>query len=206
MNISSSLPRRIAVIAAATLTMTIMIGCAAPELAGAERDLMIQRVDQTIRRFKEKDPTIDTWFEDSFGYAVFPRVTKGAAGIGGAHGQGLVFKQGELIGSSAVTQANIGFQLGGQSYSEIIFFRDEPTLIDFVGGDFEFSAQASAVALASGAAANAGYRKGVAIFTLARGGLMYEASIGGQKFSFRPIPSESAEAENESEPADESEA
>jgi lipid-binding SYLF domain-containing protein len=108
-------------------------------------------------------------------------------GLGGAYGKGEVYEREALIGVSSLTQLTIGFQLGGQAYSEIIFFKDKEALDDFKGGNFELGAQASAVAATAGASADASYDNGVAIFTLAKGGLMYEASIGGQKFSFEPI-------------------
>lgn len=142
-------------------------------------------VAETIAAFKEKDTGMAIFFEKAYGYAVFPKVGKGGIGIGGAHGKGEVYEQGKLIGASSLTQVTIGFQLGGQSYSEIIFFKDKEALERFKGGNFELGAQASAVAASAGASSNAGYENGVAIFTLAKLGLMYEASVGGQKFSFK---------------------
>lgn len=139
---------------------------------------------ETIAAFKNKDPGIQVFFNKAYGYAVFPTVGKGGMGIGGAYGKGEVYAHGKLIGQSSLTQLTIGFQLGGQAYSEIIFFKDKATLDNFKSGNFAFSAQASAVAITAGASADADYSNGVAIFTLAKGGLMYEASVGGQKFSF----------------------
>ena len=121
----------------------------------------------------------------AYGYAVFPTVGKGGIGIGGAYGTGRVYERGRYIGRSNLAQLTIGFQLGGQAYSEIIFFRDKAALDDFTNGNFELGAQASAVAATAGASADADYSDGVAVFTMAKGGLMYEASIGGQKFSFK---------------------
>jgi len=144
-------------------------------------------VAQTIATFKNKDPGLKIYFNKAYGYAVFPTVGKGAIGIGGAYGSGEVFKQGRLIGTSSISQLTIGFQLGGQAYSEVIFFEDKKTLNDFTTGNFEFSAQASAVAVTAGASADAAYSNGVAVFTMAKGGLMYEASIGGQKFGFKHL-------------------
>lgn len=108
-------------------------------------------------------------------------------GVGGAYGKGEVYERGRLVGYSSITQLTIGLQLGGQAYSEIIFFRDRSDLDDFRNGNFEFGAQASAVAITAGASANAGYSNGVAVFTLAKGGLMYEATVAGQKFNFTPL-------------------
>lgn len=139
-----------------------------------------------IAEFKTADPSIETFFKESYGYAIFPEITKGAVGIGGAGGDGTVFQGGESIGSSSMSQVTIGLQLGGQTYREAIFFKDKAALDSFKQGNYEMAAEASAVAVKSGASKNAGYERGVAIFTMAKGGLMFEASIGGQKFSFEP--------------------
>jgi lipid-binding SYLF domain-containing protein len=140
----------------------------------------------TIARFKEADPDLKAFFDKAHGYAVFPTVGKAGMGIGGAYGKGTVFEGGEAIGSASMKQLTIGLQLGGQTYSEIIFFEDEKALDDFKQGNFELGAQASAVAVTKGASADADFDNGVAVFTLAKGGLMAEASVGGQKFSFEP--------------------
>lgn len=144
-------------------------------------------VGATIARFKSRDPSIKSYFEHAYAYAVFPTVGKGGLGVGGAYGDGYVYRHGKMVGKTTLTQLTVGFQLGGQAYSEVIFFRDESAFKHFEGGNFEFDAQASAVAATVGAAANAGYRRGVVVFTLAKGGLMYEATIGGQKFSYTPV-------------------
>lgn len=141
-------------------------------------------VAETIANFKAKDPKLKVFFDQAYGYAVFPTVGKGGIGIGGAYGKGKVYRQGTYIGNTSLTQVTIGFQLGGQAYSELIFFKDKAALNRFTEGNFELGAQASAVAVTAGAAANADYSDGVAIFTMAKGGLMYEASVGGQKFSY----------------------
>ncbi|TNF99308.1 MAG: hypothetical protein EP297_05920 [Gammaproteobacteria bacterium] len=141
-------------------------------------------VAQTIATFKSKDPGIKKFFDQAHGYAVFPTVGKGGIGIGGAYGKGKVYEKGKYIGDTSLSQVTIGFQLGGQAYSEVIFFGTKHALDDFTGGNFEFGAQVSAVAVTAGASADADYSGGVAVFTMAKGGLMYEASVGGQKFSF----------------------
>ncbi|MFQ5442950.1 MAG: YSC84-related protein [Thermodesulfobacteriota bacterium] len=146
-----------------------------------------KEVAEAIARFKNSDPDMKVFFEKAYGYAVFPSVGKGGMGIGGAYGKGKVYKNKRPIGRSSLKQLTIGFQLGGQVYSEIIFFKDKKALDDFKSGNFELGAQASAVAVTAGASANADYDNGVAIFTIAKGGLMYEATVGGQKFSFTPM-------------------
>ena len=139
-----------------------------------------------IAEFKNADPSIEAFFNNSHGYAIFPEITKGAVGIGGAGGDGVVFEKGQSVGSSGMSQVTIGLALGGQTYREAIFFKDKAALDDFKNGNYEFAAEASAVAVKSGAAKTANYDHGVAIFTMAKGGLMFEASIGGQKFSYDP--------------------
>ncbi len=145
-----------------------------------------REVDEAIYRLKARDPGLKLFFSKAYGYAVFPTVGKAGLGLGGAYGEGEVYRQGRFIGTSTLTQLTIGLQLGGQAYTEIIFFKDKRALDDFTSGNFEFNAQASAVAVTAGASADADYDNGVAIFTLPKGGLMYEASVGGQKFSYEP--------------------
>lgn len=148
------------------------------------------------------------YFDSAYGYALFPTIGKGGIGIGGAHGKGRVYRQGNVIGEATMTQLTVGFQLGGQAFSQIIFFESANALEQFTSGNFEFGAQATAVAITAGVSAEAstgggvsagvsggrndastaslGYRKGMAVFTIAKGGLMYEATLGGQKFNFTP--------------------
>jgi lipid-binding SYLF domain-containing protein len=139
-----------------------------------------------ITKFKQKDPGLAKVFGESAGYVVFPTVAKGGLGIGGARGKGYVYQQGHLIGRSTLTQLTIGLQAGGQAYSEVIFFKDSTALENFERGHLKLDAQASAVALTERVSADLAYRSGVAIVTMAKGGLMYEASVGGQKLSFHP--------------------
>jgi hypothetical protein len=162
-------------------------------LAGADNpalDPTDAKCQETVATFKKKDPGIEKFFKDQVGYAIFPSIGKGAIGIGGATGTGCVYAGGAQIGTARLSQVTVGLQLGGQAYSELIFFQTAKTLDGFKNSDFSFDAQVSAVALTSGASANAAYRNGVAVFTAAKGGLMYEASVGGQKFSFKPLGEE----------------
>jgi lipid-binding SYLF domain-containing protein len=166
------------------LALALAVSLAAPlPLAAAGED----DVAPVIEKLKEKDGRMEDAFEDAHGYAVFPKVGKGGMGLGGARGKGYVYEKGRLIGLSTLTQVTIGLQLGGQVYSEVVFFKDEAALDDFKRGRLKFDAQVSAVALNARAAGDLPYRDGVAIVTMARGGLMYEASLGGQKFSFRAV-------------------
>lgn len=153
----------------------------------AQADTMTPQVNAAIDSFKQRDPSMQRFFDDAYGYAIYPSVGKGGFWIGGAHGDGAVYQQGRLVGVTSITQVTFGPQIGGQAYSEIIFFRNADALATFEAGNFTFSAQASAVAATAGAAANASWSNGVATFTLAKGGLMAEATIGGQKFTFTPV-------------------
>lgn len=137
-----------------------------------------------IAAFKKADPKLSRFFAQAYGYVIYPNIIKGAMGIGGAYGSGTVFQHGRIIGSSSLSQLSFGFQLGGQAYREIIFFKDRSAMARFKKGNFELGAQLSAVAATYGASANVDYSSGVAIFTIAKGGLMYEASVGGQLLSF----------------------
>ena len=137
--------------------------------------------------FIRADGQMSSLFSNAYGYAVFPNVGKGAIGIGGAAGNGAVYEGGKLIGMAKLTQVSIGFQWGGQAYREVILFENKEAMDRFKADKVELSAQASAVAATAGASANAKYHEGVMIFTQTKGGLMYEASVGGQKFNFRSL-------------------
>jgi len=159
----------------------------------------------TIRIFRNAGESA-SFFGNSYGYAVFPTIGKGGLVVGAAHGSGRVYRQGKYVGDTSMTQLTVGAQLGGQAYRQMIFFKNKGAFDAFTSGEFEFGAQASAVAITAGASAQAGtsgpaaaasgtqrhaktaakYYKGMAVFTVAKGGLMYEASIGGQKFSYKP--------------------
>lgn len=137
--------------------------------------------------FIKADRLMSSLFDNAYGYVIFPNVGKGGFGIGGASGKGAVYQRGKLIGTAQLTQITVGFQAGGQSYREVIFFESEKDLSRFKENNIELSAQASAVAVTEGAAGNAKYKDGVMIFSQTKGGIMYEASIGGQTFKYRPL-------------------
>ena len=134
--------------------------------------------------FIATDGLMSSLFANSYGYVIFPNVGKGGIGIGGAAGNGIVYERGTVVGKAQLTQLSIGFQFGGQAYREVIFFENESDLDRFRQNKIEFAAQASAVAVTAGVSGNVKYKEGVMIFTQQKGGLMYEASIGGQKFNF----------------------
>lgn len=170
-------------IAAAALAGALALGPGARALG----EDPVKEAKDTIAVFRKADPGLSRFFARSVGYAVFPTVAKGAIGVGGAGGSGVLFQKGKAIGKASLAQVTIGLQLGGQAYSEIVFFESAAALDDFKKGNFALAAQVSAVAAAAGASANARYRRGVAVFTVTKAGLMYEASVGGQKFGFEPF-------------------
>jgi len=160
----------------------------------------------TVNVFK-KSEAVQPFFKNAYGYAVFPTIGKAGIGIGGSYGTGQVYEGGKVTGEVSVIKGSIGWQLGGQAFSQMIFFKDKRAYDEFTSGNFEFDATASAVAITAGAQASAGtegasagasagpatgkqaktsYHKGMVVFVHTKGGLMYEAAIGGQKFSFKP--------------------
>ena len=160
------------------------------------------RCNQTIELFKTTDAHLNKFFQSSVGYAIFPSVGKGALVVGGAAGTGCLYQGGAILGQAKLVQVTIGLQLGGQSYAEVIFFQNDDVIAAFKRNTFEMSAQMSAVAAASGASANAKYRQGVLVFTVAKGGLMYEASVGGQKFTFKPLAKDTVTTPGAEKPKD----
>jgi lipid-binding SYLF domain-containing protein len=151
--------------------------------SGKDKEL-IKDCDSAKAEFIKTDALLSSVFQSATGYVIFPNVGKGAVGIGGASGNGIVYERGVMIGKAKMSQVSVGFQLGGQAYRELIFFENQESIDRFKKNKVEFSAQASAVAATAGASANAKYHEGVMIYTQQKGGLMYEASVGGQKFKF----------------------
>ena len=160
---------------------------------------------ETIELFRNAG-TSAAFFNNSYGYAVFPTIGKAGLVVGGAHGTGRVYEHGKYVGDTSMTQVSVGFQAGGQAYSQIILFRDKRAFDEFTSGDFQFDANVSAVAITAAATGTAGttgasvtasggkrdattagrYYKGIAVFTIVKGGAMYEISVAGQKFSYKP--------------------
>jgi lipid-binding SYLF domain-containing protein len=173
-------------IKAGLVTVLVLAGCAtAPKTEEGKTDIRDEAAT-TLAKARANDPTLATLLDNASGYAIFPTVGKGAIGVGGAYGKGVLYEADAITGYCDLTQASIGLQLGGQSYSEIIAFETTDAVETFKQGNLRFDAQATAVALKSGAGANAKFTDGVAVFTMDEAGLMFEASIGGQKFSYQP--------------------
>ncbi len=146
------------------------------------------RAKASVESFKVSAPWLSRYFESAYGYAVFPDVFKGGFFlVGGGHGKGFVYEQGALVGRSSITQVNVGPQLGGQSFSEIVFFRGQQELETFKKGNFEFNAQVAAIVVTAAMSTNTDYSNGVAVFILPKAGVMAEATVGGQKFSYNPF-------------------
>jgi len=150
----------------------------------AKEPAMATEVESALVAMSKDHPSLAKGFANAYGYAFFPKITKAGLGVGGAGGKGLVFEKGVVIGSSTLMQGTFGLQAGGQQYQEVIFFENKAALDRFTNGKFKLAAEASAVALKSGAAVDVAYQDGVSIFTKTLGGVMAEASVGAQKFKF----------------------
>jgi lipid-binding SYLF domain-containing protein len=166
------------------VALALILGAGVVLPADAQKQDDLDRVAEAKASMIEKDPGMADWFSSAYAYAVFPNVGKGGIGIGGAHGNGIVYRGGTPVGKSELKQVTVGLQLGGQKFIEVVFFNDQTAYDDFTRGNYEFGAQASAVAFSASASADLAYNGGVAIVTMAEGGLMYEATVGGQKFEY----------------------
>lgn len=171
--------------ATAVLLLTLTACTTAPDTDQGKTDLR-SKADASVALAQKTDSSLSKRLGESAGYAVFPSVGKGAIGIGGAYGKGVLYVGGAIVGYCDLSQATIGFQLGGQSYTEFVVFETPDAVNSFKQGHTTFDAQATAVALKAGAGANSKYTNGVAVFTTDEEGLMYEAAIGGQKFAYQP--------------------
>ena len=169
-----------------TLVITLIANVLMAQV-GAWNPTLVNDSEEALETMLTKSPDLETYLNESYGYAIFPKVTKGAITIGAATGRGIVYKNNEMVSYSNLIQATFGLQLGGQQYSEVIFFEDQKSFDKFMNGKLKFDAQVSAVAIKHGVSLDAAYADGVAIFTHAKGGLMYEASLGGQHFNIKEI-------------------
>lgn len=172
-------------LSAATIISLALMGCStAPKTATGKSDIRTEAA-AALATAQTNDPSLTSTINSAQGHAVFPSVGKGAVGVGGAYGKGVLYENGSVVGYCDLSQVSIGFQLGGQAYTEIIAFATRDALDNFKAGNLAFDAQATAVAVKSGAGANAKYANGVTVFTMDESGLMYEAAIGGQQFSYQ---------------------
>ena len=164
----------------------LAVGVAVAAWDPQEEQKNLAAAEETIKNFKATEPGLEVYFKEAYAYAVFPTIGKAGLVFGGSHGTGLVFEGGKVVGDAKVTQASFGLQAGVETYSELVFFKDKATFENFKKGDVKLSAQASAVAAKEGGTTTSSYNEGVAVFVKAKGGLMADASVGGQKFSFEP--------------------
>jgi lipid-binding SYLF domain-containing protein len=169
------------------LFLLISFTCASVAYSQGWKPELESDCNEALEMMLTDAPKLQTYKEKAYAYAVFPVITKAGLVIGGAAGQGMVFKDGNPIASSKLKQGSFGLQAGGQQYSEVIFFKDEAAFDRFKSGNLKFSGQASAVAIVPGASFDVDYQDGVAVFTRIKGGLMAEASLGGQHFSYVPV-------------------
>jgi lipid-binding SYLF domain-containing protein len=174
----------LAMVGAATMFLG---GCSTAPTNADQRTQLQTDSDAAVNDFKAKDPSLDRLLRSSYGYAIFPTITKGAVGVGGAFGHGQVYQQGNRIGYADMSQASVGAALGGQDYAELLVFRTPEALQRFESGQTTFEADASAAAITGGAADNARWSNDVAVFTNIKGGLMADVAIGGQHFSYQPL-------------------
>ena len=190
---------------AAAVLALIAVFLVVPALA---KEKKVEDYSATIAEF-QKIPDVAAFFGNAHGYAIFPTIGKGGLGIGGSHGKGQVYVGGKVVGFTSTTDISVGLQAGGQAYSQVIFFENADALNKFTTGKFEFAASASAIAVQSTAGASAGtegtganasssktadkatanakYQDGIVVFTMAKGGLMYAATIAGQKYTYAPV-------------------
>jgi lipid-binding SYLF domain-containing protein len=166
---------------------SILAACSTAPPTQADRQALLESADSRIRLYGALDPSMDQFFQNSHGYAVFPSVGSGAFIVGGGFGRGVVYEQGLAVGYADITQASIGLQAGGQGFSQVIFFQTKSVLDRFRANNFSFSADASAVAVDSGAAAQTTFKNGVAVFIRSQSGAMASAAVGGQRFRFVPL-------------------
>jgi len=173
------------ILASASVGAFYLPGCETAPPTQEAKDNLWDSGNASFAEMKRADPWLDNFMKGTAGYAILPDIGKGGAGVGGAYGRGLVFSHGKLIGYGEMTQATVGVELGGQTYSELIVFENDDALNRFQNNKVEFDASASAVLLRAGAAQTARFTNGVAVFTHPTGGLMFEAAIGGQQFTYR---------------------
>jgi lipid-binding SYLF domain-containing protein len=170
----------------ALVASALLIGCSTVPPTTEERDELLQKAEAERQEWKKVDPDMEAFVQKRYGFAFFPEITKGGAGIGGAYGRGVVYEQGKHVGYADVTQGSIGLQIGGQTYSELIVFQDKYAFDRFKRNAVDFGANASAIMATSGAATNAPFVDGIAVFVRPIAGAMAEASISGQRITYAP--------------------
>jgi lipid-binding SYLF domain-containing protein len=168
-----------------TMVAGLLVSCATAPSSRAEKDTLLTEAASAMTRMSAEDPTLPALVRRGYGYALFPEVTKGGLVVGGARGQGVLYEQGRHVGYCDLSQASVGLQAGAQTFSELLVFENKGALDRFKAGSLNFAADASAVVLKSGVAANAEFIDGVAVVVSPIGGVMLEASVGGQQFTYQ---------------------
>jgi lipid-binding SYLF domain-containing protein len=168
-----------------TVVAGLLVGCATAPASRVEQDALLTQATSSLQQMRAENPSVSELVRRGYGYAIFPEVTKGGLVVGGAYGRGVVYEQGRHVGYSDLSQASLGLQAGGQTFSELLVFENKGALDRFKTGSLTFGADASAVILESGVATNVTFVDGVAVVVHPIGGAMVEASIGGQKFSYQ---------------------
>ena len=184
--IMNTLTKKLNYLTIIIFTLTMGTAMHAQEEIGGWNPELKKEAKTMLDEMITANPGLKTYLNKSYGYAVIPKVTKAALGIGGAGGKGVVYQGSKVTGQATISQATVGLQAGGQQYSEVIFFENKAAYDNFINNKLKFDAQATAVALDKGASVDVAYKDGVAVFTKAIGGLMFEASLGGQHFKFKP--------------------
>jgi lipid-binding SYLF domain-containing protein len=184
--IMNTLTKKLNYLTLIILTLTIGTAMYAQEQVGGWNPELTKEAKTMLDEMIAASPGLKTYLNKSYGYAMFPKVTKAGLGIGGAGGKGVVYQGNKITGQANLSQGSVGLQAGGQQYSEVIFFENKAAYDNFINNKLKFDAQATAVALDKGASVDVAYKDGVAVFTKAIGGLMFEASLGGQHFKFKP--------------------
>jgi lipid-binding SYLF domain-containing protein len=182
--IKNNIMKKNKLVTLALLACTLLLFLPGAIKAQSDKEKMMNDSKKAKAAFIKSDPSMSGLFNSSYGYVIFPNIGKGALVVGGSGGGGVVYTKTKAIGSAKMVQVTVGAQVGGQAYREVIFFESKEAMDRFKENKLEFSGQVSAVAAKSGAAANVKYREGVAVFSEEIGGLMAEASLGGQKFTY----------------------
>lgn len=170
-----------------SITMILLLFVAFGSYAQSSDQKIMADAEQAKQKMLERDQSLEKFFDNASGYAIFPNIGEGGLIVGAASGKGVVYENGAVVGIADMKKVDVGAQIGGQALAEVIFFETEEALNEFKADKYAFSAEVSAVALETGASTNSNYNDGVVVFTMPKAGMMADASIGGQKFEFSPL-------------------
>jgi lipid-binding SYLF domain-containing protein len=168
-----------------TVVVGLLVSCATAPTSQADKQALLAESAGALQRMSAQDPTVAMLVQKGYGYAMFPKVTKGGLVVGGAHGQGVVYERGRRVGYADLSQASVGLQAGGQTFSELLVFENKAALDRFKAGQLAFTGDASAVVMETGVATDLKFIDGVAVVVSPIGGAMVEAALGGQKFTYQ---------------------